>query len=179
MGQSAQENLLEKRKGQEDINYGSGMMSGPTAKRGFFEHQSSFATFMIKKGDIISRLKEEKGVDEETCEENINFKSEEWVAMRDKGKRGGAASKYTKNLKQILANDPNSDKLGSYTSIDGGISVKRPAKYCDFTGFTTKYQDPKTALRYFNSDFYPYVKTLPDSVKDEYLAIRKANVILK
>ena len=52
-------------------------------------------------------------------------------------------------------------------------------KYCDFTGFHTSYQDPKTALRYFNTDFYPYVKTIPDGVKDEYLAIRKANVILK
>lgn len=57
--------------------------------------------------------------------------------------------------------------------------MKKPVKYCDFTGFHSNYQDPKTGLRYFNSEFYPYVKTIPDSTKDELLAIRKANIVLK
>lgn len=57
--------------------------------------------------------------------------------------------------------------------------MKKPTKYCDFTGFKAPYQDPKTSLRYFNNDFYPYVKSLPESAKNEYLAIRKANIILK
>jgi INO80 complex subunit C len=57
--------------------------------------------------------------------------------------------------------------------------VKKPVKYCDFTGFHSPYQDPKTKLRYFNGDFFPYVKTIPDSVRDDYLAIRKANIVLK
>jgi hypothetical protein len=120
----------------------------------------------------------EKGVVEENSEgEHFSFKSEVWVNMRERAKKGG--SKHNKNLKQILAGDMEADQLGSYSSIDGGISVKRPAKYCDFTGFSTKYQDPKTGLRYFNTDFYPYVKTIPDSVRDDYLAIRKANIVLK
>jgi INO80 complex subunit C len=88
-------------------------------------------------------------------------------------------AKHTKNLKQICANDPSQEHLGSYSSIDGGISVKKPIKYCDFTGFHTTYQDPKTGLRYFNNDFYPYVKEIPEGVKNEVLSIRKANVVLK
>jgi hypothetical protein len=34
---------------------------------------------MHKKGDIIGRFMQEKGVTEYTCEENFNFKSQEWV----------------------------------------------------------------------------------------------------
>ena len=124
---------------------------------------------------------QEKGVTEYTCKENFNFKSQEWVEKnKDHQKKGGGPiGKHTKNLKQITTNDPHGDQLGSYQSIDGGISVKKPVKYCDFTGFHAPYQDPKTSLRYFNNDFYPYVKTIPESVKDEYLAMRKANVVLR
>jgi hypothetical protein len=28
-------------------------------------------------------------------------------------------------------------------------------------------------------DFFPVIKGIPDSVRDEYLAIRKANIVLK
>ena len=49
------------------------------------------------------------------------------------------SSKHVKNLRQITANDPHADALGSYSSIDGGISVKKPIKYCDFTGFHAPY----------------------------------------
>lgn len=69
--------------------------------------------------------------------------------------------------------------MGSYYSIDGGISVKKPKKYCDFTGFHSTYEDPKSHLRYFNKDFYPYVSSIPDSTRDDYLALRKANIILR
>ena len=162
--------MLGKRKAEEDLL---------PPKRGGFDHQSSFSNFVAKRSEVISRLLEEKGVTEETCEEHFSFKSEEWVEKKHRSKKGGPGSKYTRNLKQICANDPSADQLGSYNSIDGGISVKKAIKYCDFTGFHTSYQDPKTSLRYFNNDFYPYVKTIPDGVKDEYLSLRKANVILK
>jgi hypothetical protein len=62
-----------------------------------YENQSSFATFMQKKGDVIARLMEEKGVNEVTCEENFSFKSHEWTSIRDKHRKVGG--KHTKNLK--------------------------------------------------------------------------------
>jgi hypothetical protein len=37
---------------------------------------------MHKKGDTINRLMEEKGVNQELCEENFSFKSKEWVEKR-------------------------------------------------------------------------------------------------
>ena len=125
----------------------------------------------------MARLLEEKGVSEETLHEHFTFKNPEWVAKRE-GKRQ-AGGKHTKNLKQITQNDPHSDQIGSYSSIDGGISVKKPKKYCDFTGFHSTYEDPKSHLRYFNKDFYPYVTTIPDSTRDDYLALRKANIVLR
>lgn len=57
--------------------------------------------------------------------------------------------------------------------------MKKPNKYCDFTGFTTKYQDPKTGLRYYDSEYYQYVTGIPDSIRDDLLSIRKANIVLK
>ena len=44
-----------------------------------YEPQSSFSNFMNKKGDVIARLMEEKGVTEEVHQEHFTFKSAEWV----------------------------------------------------------------------------------------------------
>ena len=43
-------------------------------KRPHYEPQSSFANFMNKKGDIITRFMQEKGVTEYSCEERFSFK---------------------------------------------------------------------------------------------------------
>ena len=69
--------------------------------------------------------------------------------------------------------------MGSFNSIDGGITVKKPIKYCDFTGFHANYTDPKTQLRYYDKEFYPICRNMAESAKDDYLSLRKANVILK
>jgi hypothetical protein len=54
---------------------------------------------MTKKGEIITRLLEEK--------EEYSFKSEEWLEKKEKSKR--LSSKHVKNLKQITGNDPYGD----------------------------------------------------------------------
>lgn len=65
---------------------------------------------MSKKGDIIARFMEEKGVTEYNIEENFNFKEPEWVEKkREHSKRAGPVGKHTKNLKQITTNDPHGD----------------------------------------------------------------------
>jgi hypothetical protein len=63
------EGILGKRDGERDLE------GAPPAKRLHYEPQSSFANFMNKKGDIISRFMQEKGVSEYTCEEHFSFKS--------------------------------------------------------------------------------------------------------
>ena len=62
------------------------------------------------------------------------------------------AGKHAKNVKQISAADPYSETMGSYSSIEAGISTRMQQKYCDFIGFHAKATDPKTKLRYFSSE---------------------------
>lgn len=78
----------------------------------------------------------------------------------------------------MASGDPDGDELGSYNSIEAGISTRIPAKYCDFIGFHAKFTDPKTKLRYFSSEEYQMGKNLPDVTKNKLLAIRKANPTL-
>lgn len=84
-----------------------------------------------------------------------------------------------KNLKQITTNDPEGTESGAYNNIEAGFSVKAKKKYCDFTGLLSKYQDPKTKLQYCRSEFFRHIQQLPESSKDEYLSLRRANVVLK
>jgi len=86
----------------------------PINNKRFYEHQSSFASFMTKKGDVVNRLIEEK--------DNYRFKSPQWLAKREKGKK--LTAKQIKNLKQILMNDTAGEYQGSYNAIEAGISVK-------------------------------------------------------
>ena len=58
------------------------------------------------------------------------------------------------------------EKNGSYTEIDVGLSVKKEIKYCDFVGFKAKYTDPKTGIRYCNSEYYPLIERITDGVKE-------------
>ena len=108
-----------------------------------------------------------------------NFKSQAWLDKKaSQTHHMQGRKKMTKNLKQIVAGEPQ-DKIGSYNSVDVGFSVKKPHKYCDFVGFHAKYQDPKTGLRYYNNEFYPLISSMTDGQRDQYLSIRKANIILK
>lgn len=43
---------------------------------------------------------------------------------------------------------PFNEELGSYMSIEAGISVKRPGRFCDFTGFKNRYTHKETGIRY-------------------------------
>ncbi|KAL1303362.1 hypothetical protein AAFC00_006759 [Neodothiora populina] len=67
----------------------------------------------------------------------------------------------------------------TYTSIAAAPSFKPKLKYCDLTGLPAPYQDPKTGLRYHNSEIYAVLKTLSTTQVQEYLAARGANTVLK
>ena len=122
---------------------------------------------------------------------NFNFKNPQWVAEKDALKQGkkrdlqfAQRSKHSRTLKQMTTAEVYSEQLGSYNSIESGYSVKPKRKYCDFLGFETKYRCPKTGLRYYGPQEYAVLSAtgylqLPENVKNELLAIRKANVVLK
>ncbi|KAI8449868.1 YL1 nuclear protein C-terminal domain-containing protein [Phakopsora pachyrhizi] len=47
----------------------------------------------------------------------------------------------------------------TYMTIEAPPSVIPPRKYCDVTGLEAPYVDPKTRLRYHNSEVYELIKT--------------------
>ena len=59
------------------------------------------------------------------------------------------------------------------------MSVRNPKKYCDFVGFHANYQDPKSGLRYYGTDQFELIQHLPDDVRDNFLSVRKAQIVLK
>jgi INO80 complex subunit C len=67
----------------------------------------------------------------------------------------------------------------TYTSIQAAPSFKPKQKYCDITGLPAPYSDPKTGLRYHNTEVYSVIKTLSTTQVQEYLAARGAHTILK
>ncbi|KAI1615095.1 hypothetical protein EDD37DRAFT_393316 [Exophiala viscosa] len=69
----------------------------------------------------------------------------------------------------------------TYTNIESAPSL-HPANhkhYCDITGLPSRYVDPKTKLRYYDTEIFAVVRSLPQGVPDQYLAARGANVVLK
>jgi len=64
-------------------------------------------------------------------------------------------------------------------SIEAGPSILPKKKYCDITGFETNYSDPKSGLRYYNSDIFKLIQNFPEPIKNQYLALRKALFIIK
>jgi INO80 complex subunit C len=54
-----------------------------------------------------------------------------------------------------------------WSDIDAPPSLLPQKKYCDITGLEGKYTDPKTKLRFHNSEVYAVIQTLPASIDQE------------
>ncbi|KAF6014138.1 hypothetical protein HII12_001464 [Brettanomyces bruxellensis] len=67
----------------------------------------------------------------------------------------------------------------TYQSVTAPPSLKPVKTYCDITGLPTNYRSPTTRMRYYNKECFDMIKSLPPGVDQQYLALRKANVILK
>ncbi|CAO3631646.1 unnamed protein product [Cunninghamella echinulata] len=90
--------------------------------------------------------------------------------------------KKWKNLKQVLTLEKNQDlslDIPTYQNIECPPSIKPQKKYCDITGLSSSYTDPKSGLRYHNAEIYQYVRTLGVPNIQAYLASRNAAVVLK
>ncbi|CAK7343730.1 unnamed protein product [Dovyalis caffra] len=87
-----------------------------------------------------------------------------------------------KHLKQILQaenyqNHPPDEP--NYVNIESPPSMHPPMRICDITGFEAPYHDPRTNLRYANTDVFKLVRSLPNEYVQRYLALRNAAVTLK
>ena len=122
------------------------------------------------------------------------FKDRDWTDTKHKfaeskshknqkvqNKRGFSfvnAPKHAKNLKQMITMDLGHNHA-VYSAIDAGISTRQPAKFCDLVGFEGRYTDPKSGIRYYSKDQYQAITEMPQTVKDEILSVRKANIVLR
>ncbi|KAH6660703.1 hypothetical protein BKA67DRAFT_62838 [Truncatella angustata] len=67
----------------------------------------------------------------------------------------------------------------TYTNIESAPSLAHQKRYCDITGLPAPYMDPKSRLRYHDKEVFGYIRTLPQSVTEQYLEARGAHTILK
>lgn len=92
----------------------------------------------------------------------------------------------TRNLSLLAA--ANSSKgvvthapMISYTNIESVPSLHPSSqrRYCDITGLSAPYTDPKSRLRYHNGEVFAVVRNLGQHATESYLAARGAHVVLK
>lgn len=69
----------------------------------------------------------------------------------------------------------------TYTNIESAPSFSPAYKhhYCDITGLSGPYTDPKTRLRYHDKEIFKVIRTLAQGVPESYLEARGAHTILK
>lgn len=82
--------------------------------------------------------------------------------------------------KNARANFPSGPAV-TYTNIESApsFSPAHQRHYCDITGLSGPYTDPKTRLRYHNKEIFAVIRTLAQGVPESYLEARGAHTILK
>nr|XP_016509000.1 PREDICTED: chromatin-remodeling complex subunit ies6-like [Nicotiana tabacum] len=73
----------------------------------------------------------------------------------------------------------NSLFVSQYVNIESPPSMHPCKKICDVTGFEAPYFDPRTKLRYANTEVFKIIRSLPSDYVQRYLALRNAAVVLK
>eukprot|EP00126_Sphaerothecum_destruens_P006064 Sdes_comp19192_c0_seq2m10035 len=92
------------------------------------------------------------------------------------------SKKPWKPLKTILTLEPNHPyelNIPTFASLDAPPSLLPRKKYCDISGLPGLYTDPKTKLRYFNSEYFKTIRALSEDIIEGYLFLRKDHVVLK
>jgi len=67
----------------------------------------------------------------------------------------------------------------TYTNIESAPSLAHSKHYCDITGLSAPYTDPKTRLRYHDKEIFGVVRSLGQGVAEQYLEARGAHTVLK
>jgi INO80 complex subunit C len=69
----------------------------------------------------------------------------------------------------------------TYTNIESAPSLDPSNKrhYCDITGLSGPYTDPKTRLRYHDKEIFGVIRNLSQGVPESYLEARGAHTVLK
>lgn len=69
----------------------------------------------------------------------------------------------------------------AYTAIESAPSLHPSSQrhYCDITGLSAPYTDPKSRLRYHDGEVFGVVRNLGQHQNEAYLAARGAHTVLK
>lgn len=67
----------------------------------------------------------------------------------------------------------------TYTNIESAPSLAHNKHYCDITGLSAPYTDPKTRLRYHDKEIFGVIRSLGQGVAEQYLEARGAHTVLK
>ena len=81
--------------------------------------------------------------------------------------------------KNMRSNGFYSAPSATYTNIESAPSLAHPKHYCDITGLSAPYTDPKTRLRYHDKEIFGLIRTLGQGVAEQYLEARGAHTVLK
>lgn len=90
------------------------------------------------------------------------------------GGNGGAPS-----VAMVVATLGASAPTVTYTNIESAPSLAPQRRYCDITGLNAPYTDPKTRLRYHNSEVFAVIRGFQQGVAEQYLEMRGAHTVLK
>ncbi|KAM7481540.1 hypothetical protein LguiB_006123 [Lonicera macranthoides] len=129
---------------------------------------------------------------------HLSFKK---IQMYEKYPKGQARGRHWKHLKQILQAENYPPDEPNYENFMQGLNIKinflnihfrssdvnietppsmHPCKrICDITGFEAPYCDPRTNLRYANTEVFKQIRSLPNEYVQRYLALRNAAVVLR
>lgn len=67
----------------------------------------------------------------------------------------------------------------TYTNIESAPSLAHSRRYCDITGLSAPYTDPKTRLRYHDKEVFGVIRSMGQGVAEQYLEARGAHTVLK
>ncbi|CAK7563434.1 MAG: chromatin-remodeling complex subunit ies6 [Sporothrix epigloea] len=67
----------------------------------------------------------------------------------------------------------------TYANVESAPSLVPQRRYCDITGLAAPYTDPKTRLRYHNSEVFGAIRNFQQGVAEQYLELRGAHTVLK
>ncbi|XP_047333803.1 chromatin-remodeling complex subunit ies6-like [Impatiens glandulifera] len=110
---------------------------------------------------------------------HLSFKK---IQIYEKYPKGQARNRHWKNLKQIIRDDSvriQHPDEPNYVNIATPPSMHPVKRICDITGYEAPYYDPRTNLRYANTEVFKQIRALPNEYVQRYLALRNAAVVLK
>ncbi|KAL7082814.1 hypothetical protein ACP275_14G125400 [Erythranthe tilingii] len=132
----------------------------------------------VKSINLVYEMEQEVVEAEMVLPSHMKFKK---IQMYEKYPKGQPRFRW-KHLKQIIPaeNYPNyPPDEPNYVNIETPPSMRPCKRICDVTGYEAPYFDPRTKLRYANTEVFKVIRSLPNDYVQRYLALRNAAVVLR